>query len=347
MPLVTSARVDTSFGCNHEAHRFSALHPSYLRAITRAMTAAETGDELNTLRIRAEQALQRDLPKDHVRGLLEKLVARAVEGSPEACFANRHLAEILLEDSPWRAALQLRRLLRSCPEDDAGHALMGLSQALQSNYRMAVSSFRRAIAISPSNPSYHHNLGHLLDVALSRPHDAVTHLQRAFRAQPSQEEVGASYAQCLGRLGRCAEGIEIVVTLLQRHPRHAELIALRSWLERGAPAGGRSPSVVTNSRAKPTHPGVGEESRSLIRRGLTKLGRASEHIDQALAVWASYLAVSSGAVSADRPTIAALDYIASRRMKQPITQKVIAAEHEVTAHAMSLRYSKMRHLLKG
>ena len=85
----------------------------------------------------------------------------------------------------------------------------------------------------------------------------------------------------------------------------------------------------------------------MIRAGLTKLGRASEHIDQALAVWASYLAVSSGAVSADRPTIAALDYIASRRMKQPITQKVIAAEHEVTAHAMSLRYSKMRHLLKG
>ncbi|MBK8691667.1 MAG: hypothetical protein IPN17_05020 [Deltaproteobacteria bacterium] len=158
------------------------------------MTAAGTGDELNTLRIRAEQALQRDLPKDHVRGLLEALATRAVEGSPEACFANRHLAEMLLEESPWRAALHLRRLLRSCPEDDAGHALMGLSQALQANYRMAVSSFRRAVAISPANPWYHHNLGHLLDVALSRPQDAVAHLQRAFRTQPSQEEVGASYA---------------------------------------------------------------------------------------------------------------------------------------------------------
>ena len=38
-------------------------------------------------------------------------------------------------------------------------------------------------------------LGHLLDVALSRPQDAVAHLQRAFRTQPSQEEVGASYAR--------------------------------------------------------------------------------------------------------------------------------------------------------
>jgi Flp pilus assembly protein TadD len=310
------------------------------------MTAAGTGDELNTLRIRAEQALQRDLPKDHVRGLLEALATRAVEGSPEACFANRHLAEMLLEDSPWRAALHLRRLLKSCPEDDAGHALMGLSQALQANYRMAVSSFRRAVAISPANPWYHHNLGHLLDVALSRPQDAVVHLQRAFRAQPSQEEVGASYAQCLGRLGRCAEGVEIVSTLLQRHPRHAELLALKSWLERGAPAGARGPSALSKSQAH--RPQISDDPRSVIRGALSKLGRSPAHVDAALAAWASYVAVVPGEVPVDRPLVAALDYIAARRLGQRVTQKHLALEHDVTPNALSVRYSKIRtRLLEG
>ncbi len=310
------------------------------------MTAAGTGDELNTLRIRAEQALQRDLPKDHVRGLLEALATRAVEGSPEACFANRHLAEMLLEDSPWRAALHLRRLLKSCPEDDAGHALMGLSQALQANYRMAVSSFRRAVAISPANPWYHHNLGHLLDVALSRPHDAVVHLQRAFRAQPSQEEVGASYAQCLGRLGRCAEGVEIVATLLQRHPRHTELLALKSWLERGAPAGARGPSALAKSQAH--RPQISDDPRSVIRGTLAKLGRSPAHVDAALAAWASYVSASPGEVPVDRPIVAALDYIAARRLGQRVTQKHLALEHDVTPNALSVRYSKIRtRLLEG
>lgn len=327
-----------------------ALHPPNVRAINEAMTAAGTGDELDTLRIRAEQALQRDLPKDHVRGLLEALASRAVEGSPEACFANRHLAEMLLEDSPWRAALHLRRLLRSCPEDDAGHALMGLSQALQANYRMAVASFRRAVAISPANPWYHHNLGHLLDVALARPQDAVTHLQRAFRAQPSQEEVGASFAQCLGRLGRCAEGIEIVGALLQRHPRHAELLALKGWLERGAPANARGPSVLSRAQTQSprSRPEPSDESRKVIRAGLSKLGRSAAHVDEALRAWASFVAASAGAVTADRPTVAALDYIAARRLGQRVTQKHLALEHDITANALSVRYSKIRlQLLKA
>jgi Flp pilus assembly protein TadD len=306
------------------------------------MTAAGTGDELNSLRIRAEQALQRDLPKDHVRGLLDKLAERAVEGSPEACFANRHLAEMLLEDSPWRAALHLRRLLKSCPEDDAGHALMGLSQALQANYRMAVSSFRRAVAISPANPWYHHNLGHLLDVALCRPQDAVAHLQRAFRAQPSQEEVGASFAQCLGRLGRCVEGLEIIEALLQRHPRHAELLALKSWLERGAPAGARGPSVLAQSKSKRARPAASDDSRATVRAGLAKLGRAPTHVDEAVAVWESYTATRQSEAVLDGPTLAALDYLAARRDGQRVTQKHVAAEHGVTANALATRYSKIR-----
>ncbi len=308
------------------------------------MTAAGTGDELDTLRARAEQALQRDLPKEHVRGLLEALAARASDDSPEACFANRHLAESLLEESPWRAALHLRRLLKSSPEDDAAHALMGLSQALQANYRMAVSSFRRAVAISPSNPWYHHNLGHLLDVALSQPASALPHLQRAFKAQPSQEEVGASYAQCLGRLGRCAEGLDVVIALLQKHPRHSDLLALRSWLERGAPAGTRSASKTPGRRRTEN---ADDSAREMIRATLSKLARPVAHVDEALRAWASYAAASTGEAMLDRPTLAALDYIAARRLGQRVTQKHVALEHDVTANALSARYSRIRLRLLG
>lgn len=311
------------------------------------MTVAGTGDELRSLRARAEQALQRDLPREHVRGLLEALAERASDDSPEACFANRHLAELLLEESPWRAALHLRRLLKSSPEDDAAHALMGLSQALQGNYRMAVSSFRRAVAVSPSNPWYHHNLGHLLDVALCHPQEALPHLQRAFRAQPSQEEVGASYAQCLGRLGRCAEGLQVVTPLLQRHPRHADLLALKSWLERGAPPGSRG--AVPGPRNGPKAQAVDTRcvANDAIRAALRLLGRDEPQVEHAVRAWGAYVDAVTDAAPPDHPTIAALDYVAARKLKRRVTQKHIAQEHDVTPNALAARYARMRPHLPG
>ena len=67
---------------------------------------------------------------------------------------------------------------------------MGLCQAVQGNYRMAVASFRRAVALAPSNPWYNHNLGHLLAVALDAPSEALVYLRKAHSAQPGQEGVG-------------------------------------------------------------------------------------------------------------------------------------------------------------
>ena len=84
------------------------------------------------------------------------------------------------------------------------------------------------------------------------------------------------------------------------------------------------------------------ESRQVINAALTKLGRAPAHVAEALVAWASYVAASPTAVSADGATVAALDYIAARRLGQRITQKHIAREHGVTANALSVRYSKIR-----
>ena len=116
---------------------------------------------------RAEEALEASSKR--AEGLLTQLASAADEGSDASLFAHRHLAELHLEDNPWKSALHLRRVLGYCADDDVVHALMGLCHALLGNYRVAVRSYREASTLAPQTPWYHHNLGHLMDVALDDP----------------------------------------------------------------------------------------------------------------------------------------------------------------------------------
>jgi hypothetical protein len=81
------------------------------------------------LRRSIERALRRDEAAGDVLPMLERLQRIALEGSDDRLYADRRLAEILLESAPWRAALHVRRLVDGAPEDDAVWALMGLAQA--------------------------------------------------------------------------------------------------------------------------------------------------------------------------------------------------------------------------
>ena len=105
----------------------------------RASTVEELWD-------RAEEALEASSKR--AEGLLTQLASVAEEGSDASLFAHRHLAELLLEDNPWKAALHLRRVLGHCAEDDILHALMGLCHALLGNYRVAVRSYREASTLA-------------------------------------------------------------------------------------------------------------------------------------------------------------------------------------------------------
>jgi tetratricopeptide (TPR) repeat protein len=127
-------------------------------------------------------------------------------------FAHRHLAELLLDRDPWRASIHARALTRARPDDDRGWAALGLSQAQLGNARFAASAFERAAHLSPSNPWYAHNLGLLLDVALSRPEEAIPWLERAAGRHRSVEFVRA-LAGALERAGRIEEA-----RALQRKP---------------------------------------------------------------------------------------------------------------------------------
>jgi tetratricopeptide (TPR) repeat protein len=197
----------------------------------------ETMDtRLSRLRERAERALASGRRGGDVLTVLETMTREAPDGSAHALFAHRHLAELQLSGSPWRAALHLRRLVQAGAADDSAHALMGLSQALLGNYRMAVAAYRRAIKLAPRNPWYHHNLGHLLDVGLSDSVAALEHLRMAHRIQPEEDEIAASLAHCLARLGQLKEAQLMAQRAVRRSPRNREHAALLEWIKSGAPS---------------------------------------------------------------------------------------------------------------
>src|SRR5260221_14340062 len=187
------------------------------------------------LRRQIEWTLARAIDPGDVLPMLHRLARLADEGSEESMFANLHLAELLVERDPWRAALCARRVLAHRPDDDRGWATLALCQTMLGNYKFAVSAYHHALTSAPKNPWYAHNLGHLLDVALGRARDAVGWLKRAYQSAAYSGEIAASYAHALAPAGRLAEARK-VRTRGRKRGRSREHAALLKWLEQGAPA---------------------------------------------------------------------------------------------------------------
>jgi len=166
--------------------------------------------------------------------MVERLVQIAEPGSATWAFANRQLAELVVEQQPWRAAAAARAVAASKPDDDAAHGLLGLALTVLGHYRSAARSYRAALALAPENPWYAHNLGHLLDRVLGEPRGALYWLRRAFAAEP-HVEIGASLAHALGQAGRPREGLRVLRKGLRGEPGSPDHQALQAWLEQGAP----------------------------------------------------------------------------------------------------------------
>lgn len=142
--------------------------------------------------------------------MLEKLVTVAPAGSSARHFATRHLAELLVERQPWRAAVLARDLLTHTDEDGLW-ATLGLALTVLGHHRSACRAFRRARSLAPECVAHAHNLGHLLDAALGRPRDALPHLSRAFAEAEDEPEIASSYAHALARTGRTADARRVLV----------------------------------------------------------------------------------------------------------------------------------------
>lgn len=211
---------------------------------------------LDALRLRrsVEWALSRALDPTDVLPLLHRLSRLAPEGTDENVYAQRQLAELLAEAHPWRAALSAKRVLSVHPGDDGAWAILASCHSQLGHYRAAVAAYRRAVDIAPDNPVHTHNLGHLIDVALGRPKEALALLQTAYEGTLRRADVAASYAHALGRAGDLSTAIRVTRRALrgarsQGGRRHAEEhTALLQWLERGAP---RDPGELEPTRRAP------------------------------------------------------------------------------------------------
>lgn len=155
---------------------------------------------------------------------------------------------------PWRTALLARAATAQNPGNYGAWATLGLAQAMMGNYSAAITAYRRAWDLDGGNPWYAHNLGHLLDVAAHQPDEALPLLLFAETLQPGEPDVVSSLAHVLGRCGDPEEGLRVLATASSRQDT-AEHIALRRWLEQGAP------------RADPYEPGAGVKARSKLVTG--------------------------------------------------------------------------------
>jgi len=321
---------------------------------------AKDPSELDRLRARIDDALRRERPRAEIMPLLERLLENAPDHGELYVYGHRHTAELLLQDEPWRAALHLRRVIRAGAGEDTAHALMGLCQALLGNFDSAVFHYERALALDPSNAWYHHNLGHLLDVALNKPQGALSHLRWAHDAHPMEDEVTASLAHCLARLGQLEEAEALAREALDLSPEHDSHASLVAWIRKGAPGGylfsaeqafhGRDPR---SRRAEDEALVVRKESNSdrevlrALERGMQSTGAPSVLLSRAEQVWRDYRARRPN-VRVSKPEVhaAALEYAVSLMHGiTGLTQVGMAKRYGVSSAALASRYADIRSTL--
>jgi len=164
--------------------------------------------------------------------MLESLLAAAPPGSDEELFAQQQLSEIIVEKRPWQAALLARQALARVPHPRTW-SVLGLAHTLLGNYRSAARAYRQSLAMDPACPSTAHNLGHLLDVALGRPCDALRYLELAHRLEPDEPELASSYAHALVRVGQREKAYTLLLQSQSMQEAEANTL-LDRWLSRVA-----------------------------------------------------------------------------------------------------------------
>lgn len=174
------------------------------------MRGSQRPESVERLQRGVEWALAQGLGARDLVPMLERLLAHAPRGSAAWHFGTVRLAEVLVRTAPWRAALLARRALR-LEESAQSWGVLALAQTLLGNYRAACRAYRKALALVHDSPEYAHNLGHLLDVALDRPKDAIPYLRAAHKAVPNEPELAASLAHALARAGRIDEARSLLV----------------------------------------------------------------------------------------------------------------------------------------
>ncbi len=306
---------------------------------------SDPGDStLARLRYQAEKALERSDRPGTVVAILDRIVELADEGSEPAIFAHRHLAELRLEKHPWRAALHLRKVIAAHPHDDVTHALMGLCQALLGNYRAAIAAYHRALQTAPGTPWYHHNLGHLLDVALGEPRRAEPYLRKAHQLEPQHDEIVASLAHCLARLDKNDEAESLAKHAVKLSPKSRDHRDLLRWIQDGVRVGGDAAACEVDRRV--AEPDAVDAVRGRFDELMTEAGFSEGQRACAHRLWSDFTAGRRLRVQKPGVYAAAVEYaIALLHRKKGSTQASVAKRYGVATTSLSSRYYEIRDAL--
>ncbi len=248
----------------------------------------------------AQEALRRSRRPAAVLPLLERLAVEAQPGGEPWRFAQRALLELWLPQRPWQAALAARRLLEHEPDAPELHGALALAHSLLGHFRAAIAAYRRAIRLDEDNPWFHHNLGHLLDVVLDAPQQALSHLLLAWRAAPEEPELAASLAHCLARLGDFETAEGLASDALRADPDNQAHRNLLDWIRRRAPDGGPVAAAPSGGEPvtveeRPVSSGVAAVEPLLHGLGCPR------RLPVALALWRAYRAAVAGRLRVRRP----------------------------------------------
>lgn len=352
------------------------MHERYTLKLGILMERRESREtEAKRLRQDVEWALESALAPTDVLPLLHRLARTAKSGTDESAYAHRQLAELLVEREPWRSTLHARKVLAISPDDERAWAALALSQTLLGNYRYAANAYARALRAAPKNPWYAHNLGHLLDVALDQPKDAVDLLRFAFegskrRAAPNSE-IAASFVHALARAGNIDEAKRVLAQTMKRGGSR-ELAALMKWLDAGAPekephhANAPAPEIraVANARRKSTRPppiassesqnenasrSIPAELDAALLRGLMHLpltirqrARARMLAREPFARLLGAELATQGDLRGVQALAAALTYVIIYTDEVPLTQSEVAASFRVSGASLRMRFTALR-----
>ena len=173
-------------------------------------------------------ALREGLGPSDLIPMLERLLELAPAGSDASQFGQLQLAELMIAKQPFRAASLARSVARRCSSDRAW-GVVGLAMTVLGHYRAAVKAFRRAISHSPHHAGHLHNLGHVLDIGLGRPRDAVKYLDLAHRLEPTIEEISSSLSHALALTGQVRQAVAILRDCVGMNDRLA-VSSVEVWL---------------------------------------------------------------------------------------------------------------------
>jgi eukaryotic-like serine/threonine-protein kinase len=187
---------------------------------------------------------------------LDLLLAR----SPDNLFALEKLAgmELLVGDL-GRAERLYQRLLDLAPQR-SHYTNLGLARFLLGRYPEAVAAYRKALEMDPDHVAVLLNLADA-EAALGQRQEADRLYSRALERIGEQEAATALSpgdrmikAQCLVRLGRTGEAVEVAQRTLQQNPDDPEILYLASLVY--SLAGDRSLAMVNArlARDKGTQP---------------------------------------------------------------------------------------------